>query len=113
MQKKSRMVIEDAPDSRSCGGPKTAVVGIYTGLLVLPLLATLPITTHAQSTSSQSSSSHVQVGKDASSSNVSINNGVVTIDGEAVPPDAREFTSHQGNHYRIDRNGGSVEVHQQ
>jgi hypothetical protein len=114
MQKK-RMEIEDAPDARSGGEPNSAAVGVGLGLLVVALLAGPPLAANAQSTSTsnQSSSSHVEVGKDGSSSNISINNGVVTVDGEAVPPDARAFTSHRGNHYRIDRQGGSVEVHQQ
>ena len=111
MQQKSKKAIEGAPDANSM----TAAVGICVGLLALPLLAMQPIAgaARAQSTSSQSSSSHVQTGNDASSSDVSIDNGVVTVDGETVPPGAREFTSRRGNHYKIDRNGGSVEVHQQ
>jgi len=28
-----------------------------------------------------------------------------------VPADAEEYVSHRGNHYRIDRSGGSVLVH--
>ena len=56
--------------------------------------------------------SHVQTGKGSSGSSVSIANGAVTIDGELVPADAREFTSRKGNHFRIDRHGSSVEVHQ-
>jgi len=115
MRQKSKMAIEVAPDSVSSRGSRTAAAGIWIGMLALPLLGVQPFAgaAHAQSTSSQSSSSHVQSGKDASSSDISINDGVVTVDGEAVPPDAHEFTSRLGNHYRINRNGDSVEVHQQ
>jgi hypothetical protein len=113
MQTKSRMEIEGASASPSGREPYTSAVGTRIGMVVLTLLAGLPIAVRAQSTSNQSSNSHVEVGKDASSSNISIDNGAVTVDGEAVPPDAREFTSRQGNHYRIDRHGSSVEVHQQ
>jgi hypothetical protein len=107
MQRKSHVEIAD---------PKVAkrAVGVCIGLCVLSLLIRplTAVTARAQSTSSQSSESHVQTGKGSSGSSVSIANGAVTIDGESVPADAREFTSRKGNHFRIDRHGSSVEVHQ-
>jgi hypothetical protein len=116
MQRNSNIEIADPLAAPFAGRQKIAkwAVGICIGLSVLSLLNG-PLTVgvaRAESTSSQSSESHVQTGNGASSSNVSIANGAVTIDGETVPSDAHEFTSRKGNHFRIDRHGSSVEVHQ-
>jgi hypothetical protein len=83
-----------------------AALAVILGLLSASMV-------RADSTSTQSSNSQVHVGHDSSGSDISVDNGVVTVDGEVVPPEAREFTSRKGNHYRIDHHGGSVEVHQE
>jgi hypothetical protein len=109
MQRKSNIEIADRKIAHWAAGVCTGLSVL--SLLIPPLVAGVA---RAASTSSQSSESHVHTGNDAgSSSNVSIANGAVTIDGEAVPADAHEFTSRRGNHFRIDRHGSSVEVHQE
>ena len=44
------------------------------------------------------------------SQGVSVVNGNVFIDGDPVPPDAKEFTGRSGQTYIIERKGGSVSV---
>jgi hypothetical protein len=116
MKRKSNIEIADPLAAPFAGRPKIAnkwAVGVCIGLSVLSLIQPLTVgVARAESTSSQSSVSHVQTGNGSSSGNVSIGNGAVTIDGEAVPADAHEFTSRKGNHFRIDHHGSSVEVHQ-
>jgi hypothetical protein len=86
-------------------------VGMCIGIPALALLGGLltASVSRAEATSSQSSDAQVHIGGNGTS--VSITNGAVTIDGETVPPDAEQYTSRRGNHYRINRQGGSVTVH--
>lgn len=84
--------------------------GLFIGTTALALIAGL-LTAGAACAEFASQSSDAQVHLGNNGTDVSITNGAVTIDGEAVPPDAEVYVSRRGNHYRIDRNGGSVMVH--